>query len=56
MITDTSQALKYKNVIILFTIAAILNLEVWKQDLTQAYIQRQYLQRDVYENPHRNAN
>lgn len=51
MIINTSRTVRYKNIRILLTIAAIFNLEVWQQNVLQSYIEEQDMERDIYVKP-----
>lgn len=51
MIIYTSRTVWYKNVKILKTNATIMNLEVWQEAVTKAYIQAYDMQRDVCVKP-----
>lgn len=50
-ITHTSKTESYKNIRILLNIAELLDSEVWRQDVAQAYIKGYGMQRYVFVNP-----
>lgn len=43
--------MKYRNLILIVTLSATLNFNIWSEDVTQAYIQGQDLKRAVYVKP-----